>query len=329
MHRSSSLKRPSLLVVAISGRAIAQSARRAGFVPLVADFFTDRRHAGSGACLPQARGRHRARHGMAQPVASARNARRAEPLTHSRSRLWLWLRGPSGAADAASPRAGPCSATINRGRTDQGSRELLRRARSSRGRPSRDGEQVSRKDQTHERVARQAQGRRGRKPYRGERNGARTKSRFITRSASKAASVSALFVANGREARVLGFSEQWTAPSKRSPWRYGGAVRPARLAAAASEAMVSAVERAASAFYDQRPRLGRFHGERAKRAAARDQPPPRRHARHLRQRGSAAPSASPRRGDRGQAAARALQASKAPWPRPSFLRPSELPCPSP
>ncbi len=60
--------------------------------------------------------------------------------------------------------------------------------------------------------------------------------------------VSALFVANGEEARVLGFSEQWTAPSKRSPWRYGGAVRPARLAAAAKEAMVSAVEHVTSAF---------------------------------------------------------------------------------
>ena len=35
------LIRPSLLIAAISGRAIAQSARRAGFVPLVADFFAD------------------------------------------------------------------------------------------------------------------------------------------------------------------------------------------------------------------------------------------------------------------------------------------------
>ena len=37
---------------------------------------------------------------------------------------------------------------------------------------------------------------------------------------------------------MLGFSEQWTAPSKRSPWRYGGAVRPAHLAAAAKDAMI-------------------------------------------------------------------------------------------
>ena len=31
----------SLLIVAVSGRALAASARRAGFVPLVADFFAD------------------------------------------------------------------------------------------------------------------------------------------------------------------------------------------------------------------------------------------------------------------------------------------------
>ena len=35
------LKRPALLIAAVTGRAIAQSARRAGFVPLVADFFAD------------------------------------------------------------------------------------------------------------------------------------------------------------------------------------------------------------------------------------------------------------------------------------------------
>ncbi len=61
-------------------------------------------------------------------------------------------------------------------------------------------------------------------------------------------SVSALFVADGKRARVLGFSEQWTAPSKASPWRYGGAVRPARLSAAAGQAMIALVERVTAAF---------------------------------------------------------------------------------
>jgi predicted ATP-grasp superfamily ATP-dependent carboligase len=42
--------------------------------------------------------------------------------------------------------------------------------------------------------------------------------------------VSALFVANGSEARVLAFSEQWTAPTEAAPFRYGGCAGPAEVA---------------------------------------------------------------------------------------------------
>jgi predicted ATP-grasp superfamily ATP-dependent carboligase len=55
--------------------------------------------------------------------------------------------------------------------------------------------------------------------------------------------VSTLFVANGRNARVLGFSEQWTAPAPGRLWRYGGAVRPAAVSEAAAVAMTVAVRR--------------------------------------------------------------------------------------
>lgn len=44
--------------------------------------------------------------------------------------------------------------------------------------------------------------------------------------------VSALFLGNGREARLLAFSEQWTAPTPEAPYRYGGAAGPIRLAPA-------------------------------------------------------------------------------------------------
>jgi predicted ATP-grasp superfamily ATP-dependent carboligase len=39
-------------------------------------------------------------------------------------------------------------------------------------------------------------------------------------------SVSALFVANGKKARIIGLSVQWTAPTPASPYRYGGAAGP-------------------------------------------------------------------------------------------------------
>jgi len=60
--------------------------------------------------------------------------------------------------------------------------------------------------------------------------------------------VSALFLANGSKARVLGFSEQWTAPAPRRLWRYGGAVQPAPLPEDAAEAMTRAVTRLAPEF---------------------------------------------------------------------------------
>ncbi|MFI5013487.1 MAG: ATP-grasp domain-containing protein [Hyphomicrobiales bacterium] len=41
--------------------------------------------------------------------------------------------------------------------------------------------------------------------------------------------VSALFLADGEDARVLGFSAQWSDPAPHAPERYGGAVRPAGI----------------------------------------------------------------------------------------------------
>jgi predicted ATP-grasp superfamily ATP-dependent carboligase len=40
---------------------------------------------------------------------------------------------------------------------------------------------------------------------------------------------SALFVANGHAARIVGFSRQWTAPTACAPFRYGGCVGPVAL----------------------------------------------------------------------------------------------------
>lgn len=60
--------------------------------------------------------------------------------------------------------------------------------------------------------------------------------------------VSALFVADGRTARVLGFSEQWSsARSQTSPFRFGGAVVPASMPAAIEADMTSAVEAVSAA----------------------------------------------------------------------------------
>jgi predicted ATP-grasp superfamily ATP-dependent carboligase len=60
--------------------------------------------------------------------------------------------------------------------------------------------------------------------------------------------VSALILADGRRALVLGFSVQWTAPTPRHPYRYAGAARPAPIAPAIAEVMTEAVQRLCAEF---------------------------------------------------------------------------------
>lgn len=55
--------------------------------------------------------------------------------------------------------------------------------------------------------------------------------------------ISALLLGNGRDVIVLGFSEQWCAPTARHPFRYGGAVRPAALSGEMAQALTAAVQR--------------------------------------------------------------------------------------
>src|SRR5262249_9903019 len=51
--------------------------------------------------------------------------------------------------------------------------------------------------------------------------------------------VSAFVLANGLRAVVLGFSEQWSSPTRRQPFRYGGALNPAALAPALDDALIA------------------------------------------------------------------------------------------
>ncbi len=59
--------------------------------------------------------------------------------------------------------------------------------------------------------------------------------------------VSALVLGDGRRVMVLGFSAQWSSPTPRYPFRYGGAVRPAALSGAVMQAMTAAIERLVAA----------------------------------------------------------------------------------
>ncbi|MFM9912851.1 MAG: ATP-grasp domain-containing protein [Methylophilaceae bacterium] len=54
--------------------------------------------------------------------------------------------------------------------------------------------------------------------------------------------VSVLFLADGERVRIVGFNEQWCAPTPAMPYRYGGAVSQAELSENAKAQMVQAVQ---------------------------------------------------------------------------------------
>jgi predicted ATP-grasp superfamily ATP-dependent carboligase len=61
------------------------------------------------------------------------------------------------------------------------------------------------------------------------------------------ATISALFLADGARSTVIGFSTQWVLATATKPYRYGGAVRPATLSGDMTVLLTSAVERFAAA----------------------------------------------------------------------------------
>ena len=223
-------------MAAISARALAQSARRAGFTPLVVDFFADADTQEAAHACRKLRGIERGmRWGRLNRALDALAARAPSPIAgfvygagfEDRPELLTLIaeRWPVLGNDAdtvkrikapetffaALDRLGiPHPLTVSE-RPAKGGRWLAKTTGGGGG--------------SHIVPSRWARG----------------SSDVYFQQRVEGRAVSALFVGNGSGARVLGFSEQWTAPTPRSPWRYGGAVRPAALAEATRRQMSAAV----------------------------------------------------------------------------------------
>jgi predicted ATP-grasp superfamily ATP-dependent carboligase len=212
-----------VLIVAASGRALAASARRGGFAPLVADWFGDQDMLAAAAAH-----RHLAcgvAHGMeADAVLDA-----LETLAHGRNPLGVVCGGgfedrPALLARIAQrwPLLGNTAETVARVKDPAALAALC----AACGIP-------------HPTIAFEPP----RDPggWLIKRRGGSGGGHITMRPAAAASSdhyyqrrvpgraVSALILADGREAVVLGCSEQWCAPTAAKPFRYGGAVAPAAL----------------------------------------------------------------------------------------------------
>mgnify|MGYP001077482982 CR=1 FL=1 len=230
---------PCVLIAAVSGRALAAAARRAGYAPLVADLFGDcdtralaaraERVPGSlgrgpdGPALRAALARLAAGRapvglvygsGFERRPALLRALARHHPLLGNAPETVARLKDPFAFAELCRACAVPHPpVALEAGPPETGEGAWLEKRAGGAG-------------GSHVRPARR---RRVRPP------------RYLQRKAA-GRPVSALFLGDGAASRILGFSEQWAAPAPGEPYRYGGAAFPAATAPHTA-ALAAAVER--------------------------------------------------------------------------------------
>jgi uncharacterized protein len=244
LRKSLQAEAASLLIAAVSARSLVQSARRAGLIPLAVDFFADTdtqeaayacRKLGSDIARGfRAEGIIRALEALAKCAPSpvlgfvygAGFEDRPELLRLIAKRWPILGNGATTVERVKAPNI--FFAELDRLRVPH-PRTMMQRPGHAAGWLAK---KIGGAGGSHIVTARLA------KPNSG----------FYYQERVEGQSISALFVGNGSDARVLGFSEQWTVPSRKGLWRYGGAARPAALSPRIARQMVSAARRVARHF---------------------------------------------------------------------------------
>ncbi|HEY2530659.1 MAG TPA: ATP-grasp domain-containing protein [Xanthobacteraceae bacterium] len=235
-------ERPVMLIAALSGRALAQSARRGGYRPLVADFFGDSdtleaalahvRLTGDLAngikenTLMEALAILRRRRRPIGLVYGSGFEDRTQILRRIASRWRLFGNDPTTVASIKDPTV--LSAICASAKIPFPELSFSKPKRSAGWLRKRQGGAGG----GHIRPA-------SRRHF-----GAGTM--YYQRKVPGTA-VSAAFLAGAGRARVLGFSAQWSLPAPGRPYRYGGAVRPAALTPKSEALLAAAVERLVAA----------------------------------------------------------------------------------
>lgn len=215
---------PAVLIAALSGRALAASARRAGYAPLVADLFDDLDTRELALASVRVRG-------------SLRRGFDKTALLQSLDRLAA-IRVPAGlvygsgfedrpsllrAAATRHTLLGNPTEVVARVKDPDGLAGLCDELGIAHPRP----ERVADSDGAF--LIKRA-GASGGAHIGAARPGQVIPARHYGQRHLEGTTISALFLADGSRAMLLGISRQWTDPTPAHPYRYGGAVRPAPAA---------------------------------------------------------------------------------------------------
>lgn len=227
---------PAVLIAALSGRALAASARRAGYVPLVADLFDDLDTRALAAASVQTRG------------CLSRGFGRAA-LLDSLDRLAA-IRAPEGVVYGSGFEDRPALLRVVAARYKLlgNPPEVVARVKD----PNSLASFCGRLGIAYPRPARVA----GNGGWLIKRAGGSGGTHIVAATPGQVVTdrryvqprldgtpISALFLADGRHAMLLGINRQWTDPTPAHPYRYGGAVRPAPAAEPWREEIVGIVSR--------------------------------------------------------------------------------------
>lgn len=223
LHASSPNNSSFLLIAAISGRALAAAARRAGYRPLVADFFCDTDTVALAERTAKLPGN------LQSGIDGARIIETLRCLAGSDRPTAVILgsgfeRQPEIVEEVARhfPLAGNRAAEIRRVKDPQ----MLAQDCAGLGIPHPEYQREPPPDPDNWVV--KAIGGAGGAHIERANGEPPAAGRYFQRFVS-GRSVSALFVGNGKSARVVGFSRQWLSPAPAAPYRYGGAVRLRRF----------------------------------------------------------------------------------------------------
>jgi predicted ATP-grasp superfamily ATP-dependent carboligase len=237
MPDASSRPGAAVLIAAASGRALAASARRGGYVPLVADYFGDE------DTLALAASHARIAHGLARGMGADRLMAALGKLAQGRQPIGVVC--GTGFED----RPHLLARIAERWRLLGNSPQTVATVKDPHAFASlcRDCDiphPQTRMSPPHDSagwLAKRAGGAGG--GHIATRIARRPGAGTYFQRAARGVPVSGLFLADGRAATMVGFSTQWSAPAAGRPFRYGGAVRPAELAPDMAVALTQAVGR--------------------------------------------------------------------------------------
>ena len=229
----------AVLIAAVSGRALAASARRGGYLPLVADFFGDQDTvAAAGAHVPLG--------GFAQGFRECEIMEALERLAAQHA--------PNGLVYGTGfeDRPDVLSRLAQRWRLFGNSADTIAMVKD----PEIFAAVCRNCDVAHPPISLSPPTQEGWLAKRRGGSGGFHIGAALDRASGEGVyyqprvpgtAVSALLLADGASASVLGLSVQWARPTSRQPFRYGGAVRPADIASGVAKRLAEAACRLAAA----------------------------------------------------------------------------------